>query len=542
MSETLWDFIIVGAGSAGCVLANRLSHNGRYRILLLEAGGSDKRFWIQTPIGYGKTFFDPSVNWMYRTEPEPYLNNQSSYWPRGKVLGGSSSINAMVYIRGQAADYEDWKDLGNSGWGWQDVLPYFMKSETFAGGDDEYRGRDGPLHVCDPSADYHPLCREFIKASEQFGFRYNPDFNGEDQEGVGVYQITTKNGRRMSAARAYLDPARGNLNLQIETGAMVEKILFDGNNAIGVEYRQNDQLKTAKAHREVILSAGSINTPQLMQLSGLGPESLLKKHDIPIIKKVEAVGQNLQDHLGYSHYYRSKVPTLNNQLSPWWGKMFAGIQYLLTRKGILSLSVNQAGGFIRSHPDRPRPNLQLYFAAITYTTVPSGTRPLMKPDNFPGVLNSIGQLRPRSRGYLEIQSTSPGVHPKIVPNYLSDEEDRLEMLEGARLLRQMAKMPALAAIIKDEMTPGSKHQSDEELIQDIRQRSTTVFHPTSTCRMGPNPETAVVSSDGKVYGIAGLRIVDASVFPTLIAGNTNAPVIMLAEKIADNILSESSHT
>jgi choline dehydrogenase len=541
MSETEWDYIIVGAGSAGCVLANRLSQNGRYCILLLEAGGSDKRFWIQTPIGYGKTFFDPTVNWMYRTEPEPYLNNQSSYWPRGKVLGGSSSINAMVYIRGQAADYEDWKSLGNKDWGWEDVLPYFKKSETFSGGDDQYRGRCGPLHVADPSADYHPLCQEFIKASNQFGFRHNPDFNGEDQEGVGVYQITTKNGRRMSTARAYLDPARRNKNLQIETGAMVEKILFVGCKAIGVEYRQNGQLKTAKAHQEIILSAGSINTPQLMQLSGLGPELLLKNHDIPIIKNINAVGQNLQDHLGYSHYYRSKVPTLNNQLAPWWGKMFAGIQYLLTRKGILSLSVNQAGGFVRSHPDRPRPNLQLYFGAITYTTVPSGTRPLMKPDKFPGFLNSIGQLRPRSRGYLEIQSTSPDVHPRIVPNYLSDEGDMLEMLEGARLLRQLAKMPALSDIIKDEMTPGSTHQTDEALIQDIRQRSTTIFHPTSTCIMGTDPDKSVVSSEGKVHGIAGLRIVDASIFPTLIAGNTNAPVIMLAEKIADNIMSNSNH-
>ena len=360
-----FDYIIVGAGSAGCVLANRLSANGKHSVLVLEAGGSDKKFWIQTPIGYGKTFYDPSVNWMYMTEPDPGINNQRSYWPRGKVIGGSSSINAMVYIRGQADDYNDWRDLGNSGWGWDDVLPYFKKSETNSDGGNEYRGDSGPLYVNNVSRDYHPLCNTFFEAGKQSGFAYNPDFNGASQEGVGYYQITSKGGKRMSAARAYLHPASRRPNCHVESKAHITRILFDSKTATGVEYKQHGKTKIAEARLEVIISAGSINSPQLLQLSGIGPETLLKANGIPVIHDCPAVGANMQEHLGCSHFYKSRVPTLNNQLHPWWGKLFAGMRYLLTRRGILSLSVNQAGGFVKSNPQRLRPNLQLYFAAIT---------------------------------------------------------------------------------------------------------------------------------------------------------------------------------
>lgn len=534
-----FDYIIVGAGSAGCVLANRLTENGRYTVLVLEAGGSDKSFWIQTPIGYGKTFYDPSVNWMYMTEPDPGINNQQSYWPRGKVIGGSSSINAMVYIRGQAADFDDWRDMGNPGWGWQDVLPYFKKSETNSDGGNDYRGDSGPLYVNNASGDYHPLCHTFIDAAKQGGFNYNPDFNGESQEGVGFYQINTRDGKRMSAARAYLHPARRRPNCRVETHALVTRILFNKKTAVGVEYQQRGKTYTATAQREVIISGGSINSPQLLQLSGVGPQSLLSEFDIPVIHDAPQVGQNMQEHLCYSHYYKSNVPTLNNQLYPWWGKLLAGIQYILTRRGVLSLSVNQAGGFVKSNPGRPRPNLQLYFAAITYTTAPPGTRPLMAPDPYPGLLNGIGQLRPKSRGWLKIKSSSPFDAPSIMPNYLSEEEDVKEMLEGVHLLRKMARTPALDQVIKEEITPGLDINSDDELIDDIRQRSSTVFHPTSTCMMGADSSKAVVNSSCEVFGVQKLRVVDASVFPTVTSGNTNAPTIMVAEKMADIILDKA---
>ncbi len=534
-----YDYIVIGAGSAGCVLADRLSASGKHKVLILEAGGSDNRFWIQTPIGYGKTFYDPSVNWMYMTEPDPGINNQRSYWPRGKVIGGSSSINAMVYIRGQADDYNDWRDLGNSGWGWDDVLPYFKKSETNSDGGNAYRGDSGPLYVNNVSGDYHPLCTTFLEAAKQTGFNYNPDFNGETQEGVGYYQITTKNGKRMSAARAYLHPACQRANCQLRSQAHVTRILFENRKATGVEFQQHGKLLTAKARIEVIVSGGAINSPQLLQLSGIGPQQLLKDQGISVVHHSPAVGQNMQEHLACTHLYRSRVPTLNNQLNPWWGKMLAGMQYLLTRRGFLSLSVNQAGGFVKSNPLRPRPNLQMYFAAMTYTTAPPDERPLMTPDPYPGFLNGVGQLRPKSRGYLQINSSDPFQAPKIVPNYLSEREDVVEMLEGVRLLREMAKTPALSAIIENEMTPGLDINSDDDLIDDIRQRSTTVFHPTSTCMMGPQLETAVVDSSCRVYGVGNLRVVDASIFPTVISGNTNAPVIMVAEKAADIILSQA---
>jgi len=534
-----FDYIIIGAGSAGCVLADRLSASGRHRVLMLEAGGSDKRFWIQTPIGYGKAFYDEKVNWKYITEPDAGINNRRSYWPRGKVIGGSSSINAMVYIRGQQQDYEDWRELGNPGWGWQDVLPYFRKSETFSDGGDEYRGDSGPLYVNNVSSQYHPLCHSFFEAARQNGIDYNPDFNSGDQEGVGFYQITTRDGRRMSAARAYLHPALKRPNCNVITQAQVTRILFTDRIANGVEYIRNGQTRQLKANREVIVSAGAINSPQLLQLSGIGDAGLLQRFSIEPLHQLPGVGRNLQDHLDYSIYYRSLVPTLNDKLRPWTGKLLAGIQYLLLRNGLLSLSINQAGGFVRSHPSRPRPNMQMYFAAMTYTRAPPGERPLLQPDPFPGFLNSIGLTRPSSRGHLQIDSPEPTTPVKIYPNYLSSGDDITQMLEGARLLRQLASMPALAELIESETKPGHAVQSDDQFIEDIRARADTVFHPSCTCMMGPDPATAVVDAKCRVYGVDRLRVVDTSIFPTVTSGNTNAPTIMVAEKAADMILAGS---
>jgi choline dehydrogenase len=535
-----YDYIIIGAGSAGCVLANRLSANGQYKVLVLEAGGSDKRFWIQTPIGYGKSFYDESVNWKYTTEADPGINNRSSYWPRGKVIGGSSSINAMVYIRGQHQDYDDWRELGNPGWGWDDVLPYFRKSETFSDGGNEFRGDAGPLYVNNVSDQYHPLCKRFIEAGQQNGFNYNPDFNGADQEGVGFYQITTRNGRRMSAARAYLHPASKRPNCEIISKAQVTRLIIDGGVAREVEFNHKGQSRRVKANREIIVSAGAVNSPQLLQLSGIGDGKLLQRFGIETRVNLPGVGRNLQDHLDYSIYYRSKVPTLNDRLRPWWGKLQAGLQYLLLRNGLLSLSVNQAGGFVRSHPSRSRPNMQMYFAAITYTRAPPGERPLLQPDPYSGFLNSIGLTRPTSRGHLQIDSADPLTPVKIQPNYLSTQDDITQMLEGARLLRQLGSMPALSEIIECETKPGAAIQSDEEFIEDIRNRADTVFHPSCTCMMGPDPATAVVDARCRVYGVEQLRVVDTSIFPAVTSGNTNGPTIMVAEKAADMILSDGA--
>lgn len=533
-----YDYIIVGAGSAGCVLANRLSENGRHRVLLLEAGGSDRRFWVQMPIGYGKSFYDPGVNWMYRTAPDPGLGNREGYWPRGKVLGGSSSINAMVYIRGQAADFDAWKALGNPGWGWEDVLPYFKKSEDNERGADAWRGTGGPLHIADVSKHVHPLNAVYIQGAMEAGLRPNPDFNGESQEGVGLYQITTRDGIRMSAARAYLRPAIKRANLRVESKALATRILFEGKKAVGLEYRRNGQLHQAHAAREVILSAGSINSPQLLQLSGIGPAEVLKPLGIEVLHESPAVGRNLQDHLGIDHLYRARKPTLNNELHPWHGKLWAGMKYLLLRRGPLCLSVNQGGGFFRTRPDIDRPNMQLYFSPVSYIKAPPGKRPLMSPDPYPGFLLGISPCRPTSRGYLQICSTDPNVQPEIQPNSLSTNHDLQEMLEGVRFMRTLASTPAMSALIAEELQPGKAVESDETMITDIRNRSSTVFHPVSTCRMGTTPAENVVDHKLRVHGLQNLRVIDASVFPTVTSGNTNAPAIMVGEKGADLVLAD----
>ncbi len=517
-------------------MANRLSACGRFNVLLLEAGGSDQRLWLKVPIGYGMSFYNPSVNWMYQTEPDPQLNRRSAYWPRGKVLGGSSAINAMVFIRGQARDFNDWANMGNSGWSYRDVLPYFKKLEDSPHGPSASRGVGGPLHVSDVSKQVHPVCEQFLKAGEELGIQRTTDINGDSQEGVCINQITTRNGFRESASSAYLKPALKRPNLKVITHAHVCRVLLKNQRAVGIEYIQNGQKLSVHAQREVILSAGAINTPQILQLSGVGPGQLLQKFNVPLVIHSPAVGQNLQDHLCIDYLYRAKVPTLNNQLGSVWGKFWAGLQYVTQRRGPLSLSINQGGGFCKSTDTSEYPDLQLYFSPLSYLKATPGKRELTAPDAFPGFLLSAQPCRPESRGSINIQSPLPQDAPTIFPNSLSTPADKAAMLLAAQWLRKLANTSALGSIIEHEILPGLNVQSIDQMMADIHERASTVYHPVSTCRMGPLIEQSVVDSDLRVHGLLSLRVVDASVFPTLTSGNTNAPTLMVAEKAADMVL------
>ena len=531
-----YDYIILGAGSAGCVLANRLSLDPSNRVLLLEAGGTDRRFFIQMPIGYGKTYHQKAVNWMYVTEPSPDADNKPSYWPRGKVLGGSSSINAMVYVRGNPRDFDEWSELGNTGWSYNEVLPYFRKMESWQNGADTYRGGDGPLKISEVSSQLHPLCDNFLSAAKEIGIKLNSDMNGKRQDGVGNYQITTHKGQRMSSSRAYLWPVISRTNLTVITNALASKILIKDKKAYGVEYIKSGSTHKVYAKREVILSTGSINSPQLLQLSGVGPKKVLQEASVELIHDSPAVGQNLQDHLSVTYFYKSKVPTLNDQLRPLLGKVYQGLKYILTRNGPLSLSVNQSGGFIRTRDGLSKPNIQLYFSPVSYTLESRDKRAMMSPDPFSAMLLGVSNCNTNSRGQLRIKNSDPTSHPIIEPNYLSHEEDVKDLLEGVKVLRKLAKTDSFKPVIGEEFRPGPECQTDEQLIQHIKDTVWTVFHPSSTCRMGPDPKSNVVDSKLRVHGIDGLRVADASIFPQLICGNINAATIMVGEKASDLIL------
>jgi choline dehydrogenase len=538
MSDT-FDYVVVGAGTAGCVLANRLSADGKTRVLVLEAGGSDRTVWIQLPIGYGRTFFDKRINWMYDTEAVPGLGGRSSYWPRGKVIGGSGSINAMVHVRGQPHDFDDWRALGNVGWGWHDVLPFFIKAEDHDLGASAWHGDGGPQHVTDISARAHPLCQRFIAAGKALGMPFSPDLNGAQPEGVGIYQINTRKGWRASTANEYLRPALRRGGVKLLTKAYATRILFDDKRAAGVEYLRGGETVQAYARREVILSGGAINSPQLLQLSGIGDAEMLRGLGIEPLIHAPAVGQNLQDHLAVSYFYKTSVPTLNDELRPLFGKIKAGLRYLLDRSGPLSMSVNQGGGFVRSSPDQQRPNLQLYFTPASYTQTPLSERKLLNPDPFSAILLSFNSCRPTSRGHLQIRSNNPFEYPLLQPNYLSTQQDIDEARAGNHLLRALASAGPLAEIITEELVPGGHLRGDDALMDDFRKRADTVYHPSSTCMMGPDAAASVVDVRLRVHGIEGLRVVDASIFPTITSGNINAPTVMVAEKGAAMILEDA---
>jgi choline dehydrogenase len=536
-----YDYIVIGAGSAGCVLANRLTAAGAHSVLLLEAGGSDRSPWIQVPIGYGRTFNDPRYNWMYESEPDPALGNRRQFVPRGKVLGGSSSINAMVYVRGQPADFDDWAAAGNPGWSWPEVLPYFRKLEDHPGGASEYHGVGGPVRVSDVSAQVHPLCASFLAACDNLGIARTPDFNGAHAEGAGLWEVTIRDGVRVSTANAYLKPARSRPNLEVLTRAQALRVLFEVRRATGVEFLRDGVRVSAQARREVVLAAGAINSPQLLELSGVGDAQLLRRFAIPLVADSPAVGRGLQDHLALSYFYRSKVPTLNDQLAPFLGKVRAALTYVLAgRRGPLSMSVNQAGAFLRSRPGLARPNMHIYFNPASYSTTTAGaSRRLLNPDPYPGFLMSFNTCRPTSRGSVHIRSSEPVASPAITLNSLATEADVQDVFEGARLLRRIAASEPLASIIEIEREPGSAVHSDADVLADFRRRAGSVFHDCGTCAMGPDPRTAVVDARLRVHGVTGLRVCDAAIFPNLTSGNTNAAVIMVGEKAADLILQDS---
>ncbi|MCF1708637.1 GMC family oxidoreductase N-terminal domain-containing protein [Tabrizicola sp. J26] len=529
------DYIIVGSGSSGSVLAERLSADGRTKVLVIEAGGTDLRFFVHMPLGYGKLFYDPAVNWLYKTEPDPGLAGNRDHWPRGKILGGSSSINAMVYIRGHQSDYDDWEAIAGPDWGWEQVLPAYKAMEDTEAGGDAWRGKGGPLFISANRRGLHPLVEPYIAATEAAGLPRVEDFNGPEQEGVGTYQLTVKGGRRNSAARAFLRPAMKRPNVEVMTGTLVTRVVVEQGRAVGVEVVRGGERKVIRTAGEVILAGGAINSPQLLQLSGIGPGALLQGLGIPVLRDNPNVGANLNDHQGLNYTYRMKVPTLNDELRPWWGKLKVGLQYLLTGTGPLSMSINQGGGFFRTDPSQPRPNMQLYFQAFSTLLPRVGERPILSPDPFSGMSIGLSNCRPTSRGHIRIRSRDPDQHPEIVANAYSTNTDVEEMLAAVKFIRKIAAQKPLADLIAEELRPGPDCRTDEQLIADFRARSGTVYHPSCTCRMGRDQATAVVDPALRVFGVEALRVCDASAFPTLIGGNTNAPAMLMGWRGADVI-------
>ncbi len=531
MSEGI-DYIIVGAGSAGCVLAARLSEDPATRVLLLEAGPPDRSIWIHLPIGYGKTMWSPTYNWCYHTDPDPNMNDRRIYWPRGKTLGGSSSINGLIYIRGQREDFDQWAALGNQGWGYDDVLPYFIKSEHNQRGSSDFHGSGGPLKVSDIGAK-HELIEAFIDGAGECGVPRTDDFNGERQEGAGYYQLTTWKGWRCSTAKAYLAPARKRTNLRVETGAHATGLIFDGQRVVGVNFTQGGTRMSARCNAEVLLAAGAIQSPQLLQLAGIGPAPLLQSHGIAVRHHLPGVGENLQDHLQIRLIYECAKPiTTNDQLNSWVGQMKLGLQWLLFRSGPLAVGINQGGCFMRTMPNSTTPDIQFHVATLSAEMAGGNVHP------YSGFTMSVCQLRPESRGHIRIKSSDPFAPPEMQPNYLSTPLDRASALAGVKAARAIAAAPAMRAYVKREVKPGPDVDDDSALLEFCRNNGATIFHPSGTCRMG-NDAMAVVDARLRVHGMDGLRVIDCSAMPVLVSGNTNAPVVMMAEKAADMIRADA---
>ncbi|MGI9423089.1 MAG: GMC family oxidoreductase [Hyphomicrobiaceae bacterium] len=528
LAGSRFDFIIVGAGSAGCVLANRLSEDPRHRVLLIEAGGPDNNPWIHIPVGYFKTMHNPETDWRYRTEPDPGLDGRSLDWPRGKTLGGSSAINGLLYIRGHRTDFDHWRQLGNAGWSFEDVLPYFKRAEDQERGSDDYHGSDGPLGVSNMRI-HREICDRFIEAAAAVGIPRNDDFNGAQQEGAGYFQLTARNGRRCSTAVGYLHPVRHRKNLTVATNAHVKRLSFNGRRADAVVLDQKGEEQSVHADREIIIAAGAIGSPQILMLSGIGPAEHLREHDITVTHDLAGVGQNLQDHLQIRMVFKTTKPiTLNDQLRNPLRKAAMGIEYALRRTGPLTMGASQVCAFVRTRPDLVAPDIQFHVQPLSADKPGEGTH------RFSAFTTSTCQLRPESRGHIALKSSDPHSHPAIHPNYLATELDRWTAVEGIKVSRKIMAAQPMAPLVKEEHLPGGHLQSDDELHAAAREISQTIYHPVGTCKMG-HDEHAVVDDQLRVHGIEGLRVVDASIMPTITSGNTNAPTIMIAEKASELI-------
>ena len=527
-----YDYVIVGAGSAGCVLANRLSADPANRVLLIEAGGKDRNPWLHIPVGYFKTMHNPKTDWCFVTEPDPGLNGRRLKWPRGKVLGGSSALNGLLYIRGQAQDYDHWRQLGNAGWSFEDVLPYFKRAEDQERGADDFHGAGGPLKVSNMRI-HRPLCDAFIEAAEQIGIPRNDDFNGANQAGAGYFQLTADRGRRCSTARAYLRPARRRANLDVITRALVHRVALEAGRARALIFSRKGQEETVRARREILLAAGAIGSPQILQLSGIGDGEALRKMGIDTRHHLPGVGENLQDHLQIRAVYRTKQPvTLNDEVNNPLRKILIGIEYALFRTGPLTMGASQVGVFTATRPELETPDIQFHLQPLSSDSPGEGLH------RFSAFTSSVCQLRPESRGRIALKSPDPAAHPAIHPNYLATPADQRTAVAAMKVSRRICQAPALAAHVRDELDPGEAVQTDEALLEHARNTATTIYHPVGTCKMGRD-DMAVVDERLRVRGIEGLRVVDASIMPTIVSGNTNAPAIMIGEKASDMILQDA---
>jgi choline dehydrogenase len=531
MRAQSYDFIVVGAGSAGCVLANRLSADPSVRVLLLEAGPRDSSPWIHIPVGYYKGIANPAIGWGYETDPVPGSHDRRISWPRGKVLGGSSSINGLIYIRGQAEDFDHWRQLGNGGWDWDSVKPFFIRSEGRDRGADAFHGADGPLGVSDVHR--NELCDAYIEAATQAGIPLNDDFNGARQEGVGYFQLTTRRGRRSSTAVAYLKPARKRRNLHVVTDALATRILFEGRRASGISYWHNGEARTASVGRELVLSGGAINSPQLLQLSGVGPGVLLQGLGIEVVADNAGVGSHLQDHYQTRNVYECTRPlSVNDEVRSPLRKVAAALRWAFFRTGPLAIGAGHVGLFARTRLELETPDVQFHFIRF------SADGPGGKLHDYSGFTVSVCQLRPESRGSIHIRSADPREPPAIQPNYLDTAGDRDTIVAGMQLARRIIERPAMKSYVRREVLPGPEVNSDEEMLEYIREYGSTIFHPASTCRMGQD-DMAVVDERLRVRGIDALRVADASIMPTVVSGNTNASCVMIGEKAADMLLQDA---
>jgi choline dehydrogenase len=537
MRHATYDYIIIGAGTAGCVLANRLTTSGKHNVLLLEAGGPDRNIWIHMPLGYGRTFFNHAVNWMFETDPQPGLNDRRIAQPRGKVLGGSSSINGLLYVRGQREDYDSWSAAGNQGWSYEEVLPHFKRSEDQQRGGNPFHGAGGELPVSD-LPEKHPLAEAFIESGARVGIARNGDFNGPTQEGIGYFQGTARRGLRYSTAKAFLRPALNRSNLDLLMRSRVQRIRFDGTRATGVSFVRQGHIVEAHATKEVILCAGAIQSPQILQLSGIGPAPLLRAFDIPVVRNLPAVGENLQDHLQARFVVETRDRiTLNDDMASNMRKLAVGINFVLTRKGPLGWWAGIAGAFIRTNQGLDRPDVQFHLYPFS---TDRKNRPSLH--EFSAFTLTVCQLRPYSRGYVRIVSADALHAPVICPNYLEDPRDVPVLLKGMRIAREVLAAEPLASLVTVEREPGSHFQTDEQMLEFVRAKAISVYHPVGTCRMGIDEASSVVDNELQVHGMHGLRVIDASIMPTLVSGNTQAASIMIGEKGADLVLNvKASH-